>query len=286
MGMRFGYIYGSKFGLGEGEMTRYTAYMWNLHTLRAKHKIIAVLPAYEAERTLARTLADIPEDWVDEIVLVDDASRDGTVTEARRLGLTPIVHEKNTGYGGNQKTCYAEALQRGADVVIMIHPDHQYDPTLVPEMVLPILRGECDVVFGSRMLWRGGAKRGGMPWWKRVANINLTWLENAVLGLHLSEYHSGFRAYSRRVLETIPFQKNSNNFVFDTEFIIQLRVHNFRIREIPIPTRYFKDAHTVGFRAGVRYGLGILRALLQYVSTRTSIRTSQKFVRTVTPGDI
>lgn len=255
--------------------------MWNLSAVRAKHKIIAVLPAYEAERTLERTLNDIPSDWVDEIVLVDDASPDGTVAAAVRLGLHPIVHEKNTGYGGNQKTCYAEALRRGADVIIMIHPDHQYDPLLVPEMVLPILRGDADVVFGSRMLWRGGAKRGGMPWWKRIANTALTALENVVLGLRLSEYHSGFRAYSRKVLETIPFQKNSDNFVFDTEFIIQLKVHGFRIREIPIPTRYFKDAHTVGFRAGVRYGLGILRALAEYVAAQLAIRHSKKFAKVV-----
>ncbi|MDP2789750.1 MAG: glycosyltransferase family 2 protein [bacterium] len=255
--------------------------MWNLSAVRAKHKIIAVLPAYEAERTLERTLNDIPSDWVDEIILVDDASPDGTVAEARRLGLQPIVHECNLGYGGNQKTCYTEALRRGADVVIMIHPDHQYDPVLVPEMVLPILRGDADVVFGSRMLWKGGAKRGGMPWWKRIANAALTVLENAVLGLHLSEYHSGFRAYSRKVLETIPFQKNSNNFVFDTELIIQLKVHSFRIREIPIPTRYFKDAHTVGFRAGVRYGLGILRALGEYIATQLAIWRSKKFTKVI-----
>jgi glycosyltransferase involved in cell wall biosynthesis len=255
--------------------------MWNVQEVRQNHRIIAVLPAFEAERTLAKTINDIPRDWVDEIILVDDASPDGTVAEARRLGLNPIVHERNTGYGGNQKTCYAEALQRGADVVIMIHPDHQYDPVLVPEMVLPILRGDADVVFGSRMLWRGGAKRGGMPWWKRVANVSLTALENLVLGLHLSEYHSGFRAYSRKVLEAIPYQKNSNNFVFDTEFIIQLKVHGFRIREIPIPTRYFKDAHTVGFPAGVRYGFGILRALGEYALVRTNIRPSAKFQRVV-----
>ncbi len=256
--------------------------MWNVHEVRKNHKIIAVLPAYEAERTLERTLNDIPSDWADEIIVVDDASPDGTVAEAKRLGLSPILHERNIGYGGNQKTCYLEALKRGADVVIMIHPDHQYDPVLVPEMVLPILRGDADVVFGSRMLWRGGAKRGGMPWWKRIANVGLTAVENSVLGLHLSEYHSGFRAYSRKVLETIPFQENSNNFVFDTEFIIQLKVHGFRIREIPIPTRYFKDAHTVGFQAGVWYGFGILRALGEYALARMNIRTSSKFRKLAT----
>ncbi len=260
--------------------------MWNLSAVRSKHKIIAVLPAYEAERTLERTLNDIPSDWVDAVILVDDASPDGTVAKAKQLGLTPIVHEHNTGYGGNQKTCYTEALRQGADVVIMIHPDHQYDPVLVPEMVLPILRGEAEVVFGSRMLWRGGAKRGGMPWWKRIANFWLTTLENAVLGLHLSEYHSGFRAYSRKVLETVPFTKNSNNFVFDTEFIIQLKVHGFRIREIPIPTRYFKDAHTVGFFAGVHYGFGILRALVEYMVNNAHLRRSPKFARDVVHQDV
>lgn len=253
--------------------------MWNLNDVRQKHRIIAVLPAYEAERTLEKTLNDLPSDWVDDVILVDDASPDGTVAEARRLGLTPIVHEQNLGYGGNQKTCYAEALRRGADVVIMVHPDHQYDPVLVPEMVLPILRGEADVVFGSRMLWRGGAKQGGMPWWKRVANVALTQLENAILGLHLSEYHSGFRAYSRRVLEGVPFKQNSNGFVFDTEFIIQLKVAGFRIREIPIPTRYFKDAHTVGFFAGVHYGFGIIRALGEYLLVRVQIGRSTKFIK-------
>ncbi|RJO59505.1 glycosyltransferase family 2 protein [Candidatus Parcubacteria bacterium] len=251
--------------------------MWNLKSVRDQHKIIAVLPAFEAEKTLEKTVNDIPNDWVDEIVLVDDASSDNTVAKAKTLGLHPTVHEKNLGYGGNQKTCYAEALKRGADVIIMIHPDHQYDPVLVPEMVLPILRGESDVVFGSRMLWRGGAKKGGMPWWKRIANVFLTAIENLVLGLRLSEYHSGFRAYSRKVLETVPFKKNSNDFVFDTEMIIQLKICGFRIREVPIPTRYFKDAHTVGFFAGVKYGLGILRALAEYLLARLRLRPSQKF---------
>ncbi|MEK7570217.1 MAG: glycosyltransferase family 2 protein [Patescibacteria group bacterium] len=260
--------------------------MWNLQEVRKKYRIIAVLPAYEAERTLEKTLNDIPSDWVDEVVLVDDASPDGTVAEARRLGLTPIVHAHNTGYGGNQKTCYTEALRREADVVIMIHPDHQYDPVLVPEMVLPILRGEADVVFGSRMLWKGGARRGGMPWWKQVANIGLTLLENSVLGLRLSEYHSGFRAYSRQVLQTLPFQHNSNSFVFDTEFIIQCKVHGFRIREIPIPTRYFKDAHTVGFRAGVRYGISIIFALCEYLMSRVKLRKSQKFSRSTVSATV
>lgn len=251
--------------------------MWNVKDLRKKFKIIAVLPAFEAEKTLERTINDIPEDWIDEIILVDDASRDKTAEKAKALGLKPIVHPDNRGYGANQKTCYTEALKLGADVVIMIHPDHQYDPFLVPEMLLPILRGESDVVFGSRMLWRGGAKKGGMPWWKRLANVGLTNLENLVLGLRLSEYHSGFRAYSRKVLETVPFEKNSNNFVFDTEMIIQLKVNNLRIREVPIPTRYFKDAHTVGFFAGVKYGLGIIRALTEYLMSKAKIKNSYKF---------
>lgn len=251
--------------------------MWEVNALRKNHKIIAVLPAYQVVRTLERTLRDIPSDWVDDLILVDNASTDGTVAEAKRLGLQPIVHPENRGYGGSQKTCYTEALKRGADVVIMIHPDHQYDPVLVPEMVLPILRGEADVVFGSRMLWRGGAKAGGMPRWKRIANFSLTAIENAVLGLRLSEYHSGFRAYSRKVLETLPFLENSNDYYFDTEFIIQLKVHGFRIREIPIPTRYFTDSHSVGFRDGISYGLGILRALWEYILARTNIRSSKKF---------
>ncbi|MFA5134787.1 MAG: glycosyltransferase family 2 protein [Patescibacteria group bacterium] len=240
-------------------------------------KVIAVLPAYNAEKTLRLTLNDIPRDCVDEIILVDDASTDGTAALSRTLGLRTIVHDHNRGYGGNQKTCYAAALEQGADIVIMVHPDHQYDPTLVPAMVRPIANGSCDAVFGSRMLTRGGAVAGGMPRWKYAANKALTMFENAVLQLNLSEYHSGFRAYSRAVLESVRFEKNSDNFVFDTEIIAQLKVRGFRIKEIPIPTRYFKDASSVGVIAGIVYGLGIMRVMAEYLLHRIGIISNDKF---------
>ncbi len=242
------------------------------------YKIISVLPAYNAEKTLKKTLEDIDENWVDKIILVDDASADKTVETARNCGLETFVHKKNLGYGGNQKTCYKKALERGADIVIMVHPDHQYDPTYIPQIILPIMRGQADAVFGSRMMVRGWALEGGMPWWKYLANIFLTKMENLVLGLKLTEYHSGFRAYSRKILETVRFDLNSNDFVFDTEIIIQLKIHKFKIKEIPITTRYFKNASSVGFRKSVDYGLSILKSLVMYILTRLKIKTSPQFV--------
>lgn len=235
-------------------------------------KIIAVLPAYNAARTLERTLKDIPEGWVDEIILVDDASRDGTAELARKLGLIVFEHEKNMGYGANQKTCYHEALEHGADIIIMIHPDHQYDPRLVPELLLPIIRGDAEAVFGSRMMRPGGAREGGMPFWKYLANIFLTKLENLFLGLRLTEYHSGFRAYSRAALENINFGANSDGFVFDTEIIIQLKIKKMKIWEVPISTRYFKEASMIGFGASVKYGLAILKNMGEYLMFRMGKR--------------
>ncbi len=240
-------------------------------------KAVAVLPAYHAVHTLAQTLADVPGGWIDETILVDDASHDGTAELARSLGLTVFEHPKNLGYGGNQKTCYREALKRGADIVIMIHPDHQYDPRLVPELLLPLIRGDADAVFGSRMMLPGGARKGGMPFWKYVANIALTKLENLVLGLQLTEYHSGFRAYSRRALEGVNFQANSDDFVFDTEIIIELRLKGFRIQEVPITTRYFKGASMISFRRSVQYGLSILQNLGQYLLFRLHLKSYGKF---------
>lgn len=248
-----------------------------LYDMANRKKVIAVLPAYNAEKTLRLTLDDIPKDWVDEIILVDDASQDATAELSRQLGLKTIVHPKNRGYGGNQKTCYAEALRQGADIIIMIHPDHQYDPTLVPEMLKPILDGKCDAVFGSRMLVQGGALKGGMPKWKYLANKFLTVLENMILKLNLSEYHSGFRAYSSRVLRSINFNANSDNFVFDTEIIVQLKIHKFKINEIPIPTKYFKDASSVGIKAGAVYGLSIIKVLCQYILQILGAREYSKF---------
>jgi glycosyltransferase involved in cell wall biosynthesis len=226
-------------------------------------KIIVVMPAYNAEKTLERTLDDIPREWVDDIILVDDASRDGTVALARKLGLRVFVHDRNRGYGGNQKTCYIEAMKLGADIMIMVHPDHQYDPTVIPQLVTPLLEGACDAVFGSRMLG-GHPLEGGMPKWKYLANVYLTAFENATFYMYLTEYHSGLRAYSRRYIETVNFMANSNDFVFDTEIIAQGVIHGMRIREVPIETRYFKEASMVGFWRSSVYGLSILKTLVKY----------------------
>ncbi|MDP2685166.1 MAG: glycosyltransferase family 2 protein [bacterium] len=246
--------------------------------MKNNKKIIAVLPAYNAAKTLKLTLNDIPADWVDEIILVDDASSDNTVELAKKLGLKTFVHSENKGYGGNQKTCYNKALKLDADIVIMIHPDHQYDPTLVPEMLLPIINNEADAVFGSRMLHKGEAIKGGMPKWKYLANKFLTIMENSILHLNLSEYHSGFRAYNKKILNTVQYNQNSDNFVFDTEIIVQLKIHKFKIKEIPIPTKYFKDASSVGLIAGSIYGLSIIKVLLQYLLHSWNIKQSSKFI--------
>lgn len=231
-------------------------------TKRGK-KIVVVMPAYNAERTLERTLADIDMSWVDDIILVDDVSRDGTVDLARRLGLRVFVHKRNTGYGGNQKTCYTEAMKLGAEIMVMIHPDHQYDPRVVPQLVQPLLEGTCDAVFGSRMLG-GRPLEGGMPKWKYLANIFLTAVENAAFYMYLTEYHSGLRAYSRRYLETVNFLANSDDFVFDSEIIAQGVLHGMRIREIPIETRYFQEASQIGLQRSIVYGLSILKTLVKF----------------------
>ena len=226
--------------------------------------VVAVLPAYNAEKTLKATFDDIPKDWVDEILLVDDCSRDRTVELSRELGITTIVHKHNRGYGGNQKTCYRTAMdQLGADIMVMVHPDHQYDPKIIPQLVQPLLRGECDAVFGSRMLG-GRPIEGGMPKWKYFANLALTAIENATFYVFLSEYHSGFRAYSRRYLENVNFEANSDDFVFDTEIIAQGVAKKMLIREVPIQTRYFDEASQISFWRSVRYGLAILKTMVLY----------------------
>jgi glycosyltransferase involved in cell wall biosynthesis len=226
-------------------------------------KVAVVMPAYNAEKTLARTFADIPKDSVDDVILVDDGSSDNTVAEARRLGLHVVEHARNRGYGGNQKTCYSTALERGADIVVMVHPDHQYDPTVIPHLVEPLLEGQCDAVFGSRMLG-GRPIQGGMPKWKYLGNIFLTAIENATFLIYLTEYHSGFRAYSRRYLESVNLEENSDGFVFDTEIIAQGMARGLTIREIPIETRYFDEASQIAFGPSVRYGLAILKTMLLY----------------------
>jgi glycosyltransferase involved in cell wall biosynthesis len=241
----------------------------------AGHRIVIVMPAYNAAQTLERTYADIPHDLVERIILVDDVSRDETVQIAKRLGLDVIVHRQNRGYGGNQKTCYDAALEMGAEVVIMLHPDYQYDATRIPALVEPILRGDADLMLGSRFL--GDPLAGGMPTWKFVSNRFLTALENFAFGLRLSEYHTGFRAYSRRLLETVPYHRNSDDFVFDQELVAQVVAAGaFRIGEIAVPTRYFEEASSVGFRRSVVYGLSTLRVVARFALHRIRVRPSPK----------
>jgi glycosyltransferase involved in cell wall biosynthesis len=222
------------------------------------------MPAYNAASTLERTLADIPPGSVDEIVLVDDASTDDTVAIARRLGLTVIEHPENRGYGGNQKTCYRYALGAGADVVVMIHPDYQYDSRVIPLAVELIRLGNCDVVLGSRIRSRREALDGGMPLYKYVANRVLTAIENVALGQNLGDFHTGFRAYRREVIETIPFLGNSDDFVFDTQFLVQAVYFGFKLGDIPVPVRYFDEASSINFRRSTRYGVATLKTVAQY----------------------
>jgi glycosyltransferase involved in cell wall biosynthesis len=239
-------------------------------------KVVVVMPAYNAGRTLRLTYEELPKDAVNAVILVDDGSTDATLEVARDLGLEVFVHNRNYGYGANQKTCYAEALRAGADVVVMVHPDYQYDPTLVPRIIEPILRNRADVVLGSR-LKEGSALAQGMPWWKYVANRFLTWLENWAFGLQLSEYHTGYRAFSREVLETVNFVLDSDGFVFDQEIIGQAVAAGFRIEEIPVPTRYFAEASSASFAASTVYGLRILSMLFWFMLHRTGLRRSRRF---------
>jgi glycosyltransferase involved in cell wall biosynthesis len=238
--------------------------------------IFIVLPAYNAAKTLMRTLHEIPREYRYNIILVDDASKDNTVEIAQKAGLKVIVHPQNRGYGGNQKTCYSQALANGADLVVMLHPDHQYDAKVIPQLIKPILDGEANAVFGSRMLG-GQPLEGGMPWWKYAANVLLTAFANIVFRRYLTEIHSGFRAYSRKYLETVRFMENSDNFVFDTEIIAQGMMCNLNFQEVPITTRYFPEASSINFWRSVFYGFGILRVLLQFWLHRKGLTRFQKF---------
>ena len=242
-----------------------------------KPRIIAVMPAYNAASTLERTLRDIPAGSVDQIILVDDCSRDNTVQIAESLGLTVIRHEKNTGYGGNQKTCYTRALEAGADIVVMIHPDYQYDSRVIPVAAELIRIGNCDVILGSRIRTRAEALKGGMPGWKYIANRCLTITENVLLGQNLGDFHSGFRAYSKEVLQTIPWQHNSDDFVFDTQFLAQAVSFGFRLGDIPVPVRYFAEASSINFRRSTRYGLLTLWVMVQFWLHRLGICRSRLF---------
>lgn len=226
-------------------------------------KIVVVLPAYNAARTLERTYQEIPFAFVDEVVLVDDASWDGTSAVAHELGIKVVIHEKNAGYGGNQKTCYKSALELGADIVIMLHPDYQYTPKLIPAMAAMIAYGEFDAVLASRILGTG-ALRGGMPLYKYISNRFLTLIENFLLGQKLSEYHTGYRAFSRDLLERLPLGRNSDDFVFDNQILAQIIWFGYRIGEVSCPTKYFAEASSISFRRSIFYGFGVLKTALQF----------------------
>ena len=234
-------------------------------------KVIAVMPAYNAASTLEATVRDIPKGSVDEIILVDDVSRDNTVEIARSLGLTVIEHEKNRGYGGNQKTCYDEALKRGADIVIMIHPDYQYDSRLAPYIIGFLEDGICDIILGNRIRTRREALQSGMPMWKYLANRMLTIIENMLTGQNFGEWHTGYRAYTAEVLRTIPYHKNSDDFVFDTQFLVQAVECGFRIGGVPVPVRYMAEASSINFGRSVVYGLRTLETVLRHFLTRLGI---------------
>lgn len=239
-------------------------------------KIIVVMPAYNAEKTLEKTYHEIPLEIVDEVILVDDASRDRTSELASKLGIHTIVHTENLGYGGNQKSCYRAALELGADIVIMVHPDYQYTPKLIPAMASMIAYGEFDAVLASRILGIG-ARKGGMPLYKYISNRFLTLFENVLLGHKLSEYHTGYRAFSREVLEKLPLEHNSNDFVFDNQMLAQIVWFGYHIGELTCPTKYFEDASSINFSRSVTYGLGVLKTALQFRLNKWGLGSSRIF---------
>lgn len=241
-------------------------------------KVVVVMPAYNAEQTLEITFNEIPPGFIDEVILVDDASSDHTAELANKLGIYTIRHPKNRGYGGNQKTCYKEALRRGADVVIMLHPDYQYTPKLLVAMASLVAIGQYDIVLGSRII-SGGTLRGGMPYYKYIANRFLTFFENLLLGAKLSEYHTGYRAFSRQVLLELPLEENSDDFVFDNQMLAQALYFGFSIGEISCPTKYFKEASSINLTRSIVYGLGVLRTSIQFVLDKRGLKKYKIFSR-------
>ena len=244
--------------------------------MKQKAKVVVVMPAYNAAKTLHMTYAELPHDVVDLVILVDDGSKDDTIRIARDLGLELFVHDRNYGYGANQKTCYREALKAGADIIVMVHPDYQYDPTLLPEIIRPIQEDRADIVLGSRLLG-GDPMAGGMPWWKFISNRFLTGCENWVFGLNLAEYHTGYRAYRRESLESVNVEMNSDAFIFDQEIIAQFVEVRLRITEVPVPTRYFPQASSASFWQSSRYGLSILWLLVRYLLHKRGLWKQRRF---------
>lgn len=247
-------------------------------TENKKSTVIVVMPAYNAEETLEKTYRDIPENVVDEIILVDDASRDRTVEIARRLGITVITHATNRGYGANQKTCYDEALKRKPDIVVMIHPDYQYDSRLIPYIIGFLEKGICDVILGSRIRTRKETLSCGMPKYKYFSNRLLTFIENVVLGQNIADFHSGYRAYTRKVLETIPYHNNSDGFVFDSEFLAQAVYFGFKIGDVPVPVRYFDEASSINFTNSIVYGAKTLFTLVKYLAHSMKLVRCKLFI--------
>lgn len=242
-----------------------------------QRKVIVVMPAYNAAKTLEKTVLDLPLDDISTVILVDDASHDDTIQIAKTLGLTVFTHTRNFGYGANQKTCYTEALRTDATLIVMVHPDYQYDPTMLPQLIRPIEEGAADVVFGSRMMGVSAFHQ-GMPWWKYVANKTLTNLENRVFGLWLSEFHTGYRAYDRKVLEQVNFRANSDGFIFDQEIVAQMVECGLRITEVSVPVRYFPEASSANLLTSIVYGLGILWLLIRFLLHRAGLLRSTQFV--------
>ncbi|MBU0507950.1 glycosyltransferase family 2 protein [bacterium] len=258
-------------------MSNPSAHAWSERPERRIAKVACILPAYNAELTLEKTFRSIPEGCVDEFILTDDGSTDNTVRIAEQLGMTVIQHEQNRGYGANQKTCYDAALARGADAVVMIHPDYQYDGRVTPHVIGLLATGTCDVILGSRIRTRRETLEGGMPVYKYLSNRVLTMFENMALGQNVGDFHTGFRAYAREVLETVNYHANSDDFVFDSEFLAQCVYHGFRIGDVPIPTRYFAEASSINFRRSLKYGLQTLAVMSKYWMARAGVTHSPLF---------